>query len=324
MSYDKETMAIQAGKPVEFLFDNSDLMPHNLAIVRPGSLEEVGMLAEATAQDAQAAERQYVPQSDKILLASRLLQPRDTQRLSFQAPKEPGIYPYVCTYPGHWRRMYGALYVVPDLDSYLADPDRYLASLQLEVKDDLLKDRRPRTEWKYDELAASLSALEAGRSYGNGKQLFTVASCASCHKMDGVGQAIGPDLTKLADDYKPADILREMLDPSAKINEKYQTYAILTTDGKVVTGLILEENAKELKMIENPLAKAEPVVIPVEDIESRSKSPTSIMPKGLLDKLTRDEILDLVAYIAARGDQNHPYVKSTGHHHHDDHDHGDH
>ena len=211
--------------------------------------------------------------------------------------------------------MYGALYVVADLDAYLADSAGYLAQANLEVKDDLLKDRRPRTEWNYDELAASMSALEQGRAYNNGKQIFTVANCISCHKMDGVGQAIGPDLTKLAEEYKPADILREMLDPSAKINEKFQTYAILTKDGKVITGLILEENADELKIIENPLAKAEPTIIKIEDIESRTKSKTSIMPKGLLDKLTRDEILDLVAYVTARGDQHHPFVQAQGHHH---------
>ena len=55
-----------------------------------------------------AAARQYVPPSDKVLLASRLLQPREAQKLSFTAPTQPGVYPYVCTYPGHWRRMYGA------------------------------------------------------------------------------------------------------------------------------------------------------------------------------------------------------------------------
>ena len=50
--------------------------------------------------------------------------------LRFEAPTEPGVYPYVCTYPGHWRRMYGAMYVVDDLEGYLADPAAYLAGLQ--------------------------------------------------------------------------------------------------------------------------------------------------------------------------------------------------
>ena len=107
---------------------NTDNMPHNFAIVAPGSLEEVGLLAEATARDKDAKDRQFVPKSDRIMLASRLLEPGQTQALSFVVPKEPGIYPYVCTYPGHWRRMYGALYVVADLPKYLANPEAYLAA----------------------------------------------------------------------------------------------------------------------------------------------------------------------------------------------------
>ena len=92
------------------------------------------------------AVRQFVPNSDKVLAGSKLMQPRDSQRLSWSAPKEAGVYPYVCTYPGHWRRMYGALYVVEDLDAYEANPETYLAAHPLTIKDDLLKDRRPRTE----------------------------------------------------------------------------------------------------------------------------------------------------------------------------------
>ena len=109
-------------------------MPHNFAILQPGALEEVGMLAEATARDADAMARHYIPKSDKILLASRLLQTGQNQALSFVAPTEPGIYPYVCTYPGHWRRMYGALYVVDNLPDYRADPAAYLAANALLVR----------------------------------------------------------------------------------------------------------------------------------------------------------------------------------------------
>ena len=61
-----------------------------------------------------------------------------------------------------------------------------------------------------------------------------------------------------------------------------------------------------MKVIENPLAKAEPLVLKPSEIVERKKSPTSIMPKGLLDKLTREEILDLIAYVVAKGDQDHP------------------
>jgi putative heme-binding domain-containing protein len=313
MSFDKDVVVVRAGKPVEFVLDNTDLMPHNFVIAQPGSLEAIGLESEASAQDPAFAARQFVPRSNKVLAASRLLQPRDSQRLSFNAPAQPGVYPYVCTYPGHWRRMYGALYVVADLDSYEANPEAYLAANPLPIKDDLLKDRRPRTEWKLDELAPALADLAHGRSYNAGKQMFTVASCVACHKLDNVGNPFGPDLTKLDAKLQPLDILKEMLDPSAKINEKFQTTIFRLASGKVVTGLVIEETGDTLKVVENPLAKAPPIEFKKDEIEEQKKSPVSLMPKGLLDKLTRDEILELVAYIAARGDKNHPVFSGGGH-----------
>ncbi|HWA97773.1 MAG TPA: PVC-type heme-binding CxxCH protein [Pirellulales bacterium] len=312
MSYDKDLLVLRAGKPVEFIFENTDFMPHNFVIAQPGSLEEIGLEAEATAQSPDAAKRNFVPKSKKILLGSKLLQPRESQKLSFTAPKTPGIYPYVCTYPGHWRRMYGALYVVENVDDYLANPEAYLAAHPLEIKDALLKDRRPRTEWKLDDLAQPVAQL-AGRSYGNGKQMFTAATCIACHKLEGVGNEFGPDLSKLDPKKTPLDILTDLLDPSAKINEKYQTWVFQTSDGKVITGIILEETPSRFRVIENPLAKAEPVNINKSDIEDQQKSPVSIMPKGLLDKLSKDEILDLVAYLASRGDKQSKFVGQAGH-----------
>jgi len=316
MSYDKDVVVVKAGKPVEFLFENIDLMPHNLVITRPGALAEIGELAESTATSPDAQARQFVPKSDKILLASNLLQPREVQKLSFVAPKEPGVYPVVCTYPGHWRRMYLSLYVVEDLDAYQADPEAYLAKAKLPVKDDLLKDRRPRTEWKVDDLLAEVKAMKGGRSHANGKAMFTVASCVSCHKMEGVGKEFGPDLTKLDPKVASAEeILLHVIEPSKKIDEKYANWLFETKQGQTVTGMILEETPTEVKVIENPLAKAEARVLKKAELEGRTKSPSSLMPKGLLDKLSRDEILDLVAYVVAHGNKGHRLFQPDGHGH---------
>ena len=318
MLFDKERLAVRAGKPAEIVFENNDLMPHNFVLIQPGSLEEVGKLAETQATEPGALERNYIPRSAKIILASRLLQPRDSQTLSFTAPSKPGIYPYVCTYPGHWRRMFGAMYVVEDLDEYRADPEGYLAAHPLPIRDELLKFNRPRKEWTFAELAPAVHDATHGRSFANGKQMFTVANCIACHKVNGVGTVIGPDLTKLDDKFKPADILRDIVEPSlADRREVPDVYVFELKSGKAVTGLILEETPTRVKVIENPLAKAEPVSLDKATIASREKSPNSMMPKGLLDKLTREEILDLVAYVIARGDAK-SAVYQGGH----DHSHG--
>ncbi|MSQ95538.1 MAG: c-type cytochrome [Gemmataceae bacterium] len=313
MAYDKEVIVVEKGKAVEFLFENFDLMPHNIVFAKPGSMEELGKFAEANSQDPAFQARLFVPKSDKVLLASILLQPRETQKLSFVAPTTPGVYPFVCTYPGHWMRMHGALYVVDNLDEYLADPEAYLAKHPLKIEDPQLKDRRPRTEWKFDDLASEVQNLKAGRSFGNAKAMFKIANCIACHKMDGEGNDFGPDLMKLDPKMKAIDILKDIVEPSFKINEKYQTWIIETKAGKSITCLILEETPKQLKIIENPLVKAEPKILLVSEIDSKAKSPISVMPKGLLDKLTREEILDLVAYVIARGNRQHPLFRADEH-----------
>jgi putative heme-binding domain-containing protein len=312
MAYDQETVAVQAGKPVLFVLENVDAMPHNFVITRPGRMQAVGELAEASAQNPAFAKRNFVPESSDILAASTLMQPQGSQRLTFTAPAEPGVYPYVCTYPGHWRRMYGAMYVVADLERHLVDPVAYLAAHPLEIKDDLLRDRRPRTAWTLADLAESVAALEKGRSFAHGRELFRTASCLSCHQMGDAGNAFGPELAKLDAAMTPLEITRHILEPSLRIEDKYRSTTVLTNDGRSITGLVVEETPTEIAIVENPLAKAAPVRIKKSAIEAHSTSPVSIMPKGLLDSLTRDEVLDLVAYVAAHGAETNTLFSPDG------------
>ena len=237
MVYDKERLAVQAGKPVEIVFENNDLMPHNFVIVQPGSMEEVGMLGETTGLQPDAFKRQFVPRSNKVIFASRLLQPREQQRLSFTAPTKPGVYPYVCTFPGHWRRMYGALYVVEDLDDYQADPEAYLAKHPLPIARRAVEIQPPAHGMEVRRSASAgrdISIMAA--IIANGKQMFTVASCIACHRLNNVGTQVGADLTKIDPKWKPVDVLQKILEPSSHINEKFHTYILSLDSGKTVTG----------------------------------------------------------------------------------------
>jgi len=89
--------------------------------------------------------------------------------------------------------------------------------------------------------------------------MFQAATCVACHKMDNVGNEFGPDLTKFDEKWKAVDILKEIVDPSFRINEKYQSYVFDLKKGKSFTGIILKEAGGVLTVIENPLAKAEPI-----------------------------------------------------------------
>jgi putative heme-binding domain-containing protein len=124
-----------------------------------------------------------------------------------------------------------------------------------------------------------------------------------CHGTFAVAKWQGADLTKIDPKQdKPIEILRDILEPSFRINEKYQSYVFELKSGKLITGLIVAETPEVVKVLENPLLKVEPLVLKKSSIAERKKSPTSIMPKGLLDELTHEEILDLIAYVAAKGD----------------------
>jgi putative heme-binding domain-containing protein len=316
MIYDREMLVVQAGRPIEIRLTNTDNMPHNLAIVRPGSMAEVGELAEATGRDADAATRNFVPTSDKVLAAGKLVQPEQSDSLFFEVPKEPGIYPYVCTYPGHWRRMYGAMYVVADLPAWEADPAGSLAASGLKIQDELLRYLGRNTEWQLSDLQGDVMHLShRANQYAIGKQLFTAASCIGCHKLAGQGQNVGPDLTKLPAEYSKTDVLDHILNPSKKIDPKYQSKIITLNSGKVVTGLVIEDTPQNLKVVDNPLAPDKAVVISRSDIEEVAASDISIMPKGVLNKLTREEIFDLLAFVLAGGDAKNPLFAE--HHEHE-------
>ncbi len=320
MSFDKPQIAVEAGKPIEVFFENNDIMPHNFVVLRPGSLTQIGELAETTATQPGAIERHYVPSSPKILFASQLLQPRGSQKLRFVAPSAPGIYPFVCTYPGHWRRMYGALYVVADVDDYQLDPTNYLARHKLVVQpgDELLKFNRPRTDWKFEDLEPLVHAsIAPGHKcdFAQGKAMFTVANCVACHKFGGQGSEVGPNLMTLTkyhgDQIEPTEVLHDVIEPSLRIHPGFETVIITTKAGKTYQGLMLggKKDDPEIKIMENPLAKCEPLVIKREDVDEFETAKVSMMPKNLLDKLTKEEILDLLAYVISQGDPNSSYFK---------------
>ena len=305
---------VQAGKPVEFVFDNTDIMPHNFVIIEPGQLQDIGDAAENFATSPDAMAKQFIPPGKKFLLASKLLQPQTSQTIRYTAPAKPGVYPYVCTYPGHWRRMHGALYVVADMDEYLADPEKYIAANKIAPTDELLKFNRPRTEWKLEDLTPALAELDkGGRNFARGKQMFSVGTCVSCHKFDGGGQEFGPDLTKLDEkEFKSIDdLLKHIVQPSLRIEDKYRTNTFNLESGGAITGMILERTKEgDYKVIENPLAKAEAKLVKKADLDGAPKaSDVSMMPKGLLDKMTKDEILDLLGYVWSKHDPKFRYFK---------------
>jgi azurin len=113
MLFDTKRFTVKAGQAVRLVFRNADAMQHNLVIVKPGALEEVGLAGNDMAKDPDGIKKDFVPATDKVLHATKLIDPQGSTVLRFKAPTTPGEYPYVCTFPGHWVIMNGVMEVVP-------------------------------------------------------------------------------------------------------------------------------------------------------------------------------------------------------------------
>jgi len=196
--------------------------------------------------------------------------------------------------------------VVDDVDTYLAKNN------PLPTADELLG-RKTVKEWTHADLAADAAELGSEtRSFENGKRLFAKVSCVSCHKLGKEGLLtanIGPELTEIAKKYpKPEDMVREIVEPSRNIEEKYAS-VILITNGKAIKGVVVKRTETEVVLKENPLIDCDPTVVNLKEVEGEEKSTLSPMPEGLLNTLYRDEILDLMAYVYSGGDSSHAFFK---------------
>ncbi len=288
MLYDKSQLVIEAGKPAQIILINDDSMPHNVAIVAPGSAEEIGQAAEKMPPEPDSEGRLYIPATPKLLHATRMAEPGQQIALGFTAPSEPGDYQYVCTFPGHWRRMIGTLVVAKDVEAYFATN----RALPQPVS----------TPWKIGDFGNELAVSLTGRNLTNGRELFTKLGCAQCHKLGALGASYGPELTDVFHRYANdrTNILRQILEPSLVISNRYINYEFTLADGESVFGMITREEPQKLTIQTGP-SESLMQSLDKSDVKSRKASALSVMPAGLLDRLSRDQVLDLLGYLEAGG-----------------------
>ena len=159
--------------------------------------------------------------------------------------------------------------------------------------------------WKMTDLEPVLAQAEKGRSYNRGKAAYEAAQCILCHKFGNDGGSVGPDLTAIASRFKPHDILESIIEPSKVISEQFQNTILELKDDDQVDGRILEETADAVVIQPNPL-QPEKRTIKKSDIKGRRASKLSPMPPNLVDILSQDEILDLIAYLESAGRKDAP------------------
>jgi putative heme-binding domain-containing protein len=111
LTYSASAITVRAGEPIKLTFANPDVVPHNWALARPGTLAKVGDLANKLIAEPDAVSRHYIPRTDDILVYADIVDPGRDFIIFFRAPDQRGRYPYLCTFPGHWMVMNGVMTV---------------------------------------------------------------------------------------------------------------------------------------------------------------------------------------------------------------------
>ncbi|HEX3998428.1 MAG TPA: heme-binding protein [Pirellulales bacterium] len=206
------------------------------------------------------------------------------------------------SFPGYLREM-------------KADAVRHLSADEKTALAEVLKDRPrasaplmpPRPFVKKYTMAEVLPLIQAGlkhRNFDRGHEMFAAANCFRCHRFQSEGTTVGPDLTGCSGRFNVHDLLESVVEPSKVIADQYRATIFVLADGRTVVGRISNFSGDSIMVAPNLLAPDEQVAIHRHNIESMRASPISPMPTGLLDTLTQDEVLDLMAYLLSNGDRN--------------------
>jgi putative heme-binding domain-containing protein len=123
-------------------------------------------------------------------------------------------------------------------------------------------------------------------------------TCATCHKLNGSGAVVGPDLTG-AERKNRELLVQNIVDPSAVVRQEFISHIAVTKDGQVVTGLLAESMADTITLVDS---KNQRTVLKRSDLDALKESPVSLMPEKLLDDLTDQQVRDLIAYLQTEQD----------------------
>jgi len=149
------------------------------------------------------------------------------------------------------------------------------------------------------DLDAWLKLLDGPADVAAGRRVFAhpkLAGCYRCHRVEGRGNVVGPDLSTIGRTERRA-ILESILQPSNNVAPHYQTWVIETADGKVRSGLLTNTDLDDYAYLDE---RGEKFRVNTRDIVSIRAAPNSIMPDGLADRMTDQEMRDLLAYLCSR------------------------
>ena len=157
--------------------------------------------------------------------------------------------------------------------------------------------------WTMEELLPSVADLGKGRDWMQGGRVFQQAGCGNCHAFSTYwqGNGLAPDLTPVGSKLSRDAILQSILEPSASINGQYFHTEFTLKDGSVIRGSVIDIVNGKLLVAPVMLAPDVTVQIPQADVKSERPSLVSPMPAGLLNQFSREQIINLMAFLDAGG-----------------------
>jgi putative heme-binding domain-containing protein len=164
---------------------------------------------------------------------------------------------------------------------------------------------RPHTNWTLHELASAAETGMKGRDFETGRRVFGAAACFACHRFGNEGGMTGPDLTAAGGRYSARDFLDQVLNPSKEINEQFVPSVLTKNNGETVTGVVVNLQGDFVTINEDPSDPNQRVSVDRKEVKSIEPSKISSMPPMLLSRLSKDEILDLAAYVLSGGNREH-------------------
>ena len=162
-------------------------------------------------------------------------------------------------------------------------------------------------EWSMADFHDKLAKGVPGkRDFKNGRQMFGAGSCYACHRFQGEGGAVGPDLTSAGGKFSAMDLLETVVDPSKVISDQYSASQFLLDDGTLLVGRVMNLKENEYWVNTDMMQPSTITKVKVDTIEAIQPSQVSMMPKGLLNTMTDKDVLDLLAYLISAGNSDHP------------------
>jgi putative heme-binding domain-containing protein len=150
--------------------------------------------------------------------------------------------------------------------------------------------------WKLEDFDTEIKISHNADNLDNGKAAYSKAGCTQCHRLNGAGGSVGPDLSDLNNRMNPTKILESIIEPSRTISEEYIMQQFKMSDGKIHIGKVQEETENVIKL-QSISAIGASVHLAKALIDSRKKLNISNMPPGTVNTLKKEEILDLISYL---------------------------